>query len=97
LILELSAGLGEMAGIVFAAVLHRHLKSSRRPRVCATEGGDRAGLCKLGDETIVTPVYTDRAVAELETIQHALEEGPCLDLMADGRVSEAEDVVQGAR
>jgi len=60
--------------------------------VATIEGCDYAGLFLLEYDTVTTPVYTDLIVAEVDGIQHATGEGPCLDAVAHRLTFYADDL-----
>ena len=61
------------------------------------EGCDYAGIFLLEGDAVTTPVHTDPVVIEVDTLQHRLGEGPCLDAITDGGALYADDVAGDAR
>jgi hypothetical protein len=60
--------------------------------VATIEGCDCAGVFLVQEDVVTTPVSTDPAVADLNSLQHRTREGPCLDAVAQGATVYAVDL-----
>jgi hypothetical protein len=65
--------------------------------VATIEGCDFAGLFLRKAGQVTTPVHTDPVVDELDALQLRVNEGPCLDCMAQGTAFYAEDLAGDPR
>jgi hypothetical protein len=61
------------------------------------EGCDFAGLFLIDGNAVTTPVHTDPTVLEVDALQHATGEGPCLDAVANRAMVYAEDLATDSR
>jgi hypothetical protein len=65
--------------------------------VATVEGCDAAGVFVLRDGEVFTAASSDPLVVELDKLQFASDEGPCLDAVADGGTSYAADLAEDTR
>lgn len=61
------------------------------------DGCDFAGISLVEGATVTTPHYTDPIVIEVDALQHRYQQGPCLDVIADGVTVTAEDLIDDTR
>ena len=94
----LTANLSETAQILFSAgSVHDTLEQVVALAVHTIEGCDFAGLFLLEGGVVVTPVHTDQAVEEIDTLQRESGEGPCLDAIARGVMVYGDDLQSDER
>jgi ANTAR domain/GAF domain len=65
--------------------------------VTTIDGCELAGIFLLQGDAVTTPVCTDAVVTEIDTLQHASGEGPCLDALTGSDPYYAEDLGDDAR
>lgn len=65
--------------------------------VATVEGCDAAGVFVVRDEEVVTAAASHPLVIELDTLQFASDEGPCLDAVSDGGTIYATDLADDPR
>lgn len=65
--------------------------------VSSIDGCDAAGVFMVRDAVVVTAASSDPIVVELDELQFANDEGPCLDAVSEGGISYAEDLAEDAR
>jgi hypothetical protein len=61
------------------------------------EGCDFAGIFLLDGGAISTPAHTDSLVIDIDALQHATAEGPCLDAISSGKSLYADDLIDDGR
>lgn len=61
------------------------------------DGCSGAGISFLQGDEIVTPVWTEPKVLEVDTMQYTTGQGPCLDAIAQGGSFYAEDLLTDER
>jgi hypothetical protein len=84
-LVDLEQSLSEVARTLFApgtvdGVLQRVVDQA----AATVEGCDHAGVLLLEDGRATTSSYSDPTVIELDRLQTAFGEGPCLDVASDG-------------
>lgn len=94
----LTAGFAATARALFSAgtaadILQRVVDLA----VDSVDGCDCAGIFLLQGSTVTTPVHTDPTVVAVDTLQHQLGEGPCLDSLSHGGVFYAGDLADDSR
>lgn len=95
---ELASDFAEISRTLYSAhtvqeTLHRIVDFS----VQTIDGCTGAGISfKQGDE-IVTPVWSEPKVLEVDTMQYTTGQGPCLDAIAKGETLYADDLLTDAR
>jgi GAF domain-containing protein len=95
---DLSADLSRMATTLFSAgSTSETLTRVVGLAVSTIEGCDYAGVFLVVDGEVTEPVCTDPLAAEVDGLQHRLNEGPCLAAMAQGVTLYAEDLADDGR
>lgn len=95
---ELTTAFSRTAEALFSAgSVKATLQSVVDLAVATIEGCDFAGIFLLRDDTVTTPVHTDPVVAEVDALQQAAGEGPCLDAIAQGLTFYAEELADDSR
>lgn len=64
--------------------------------IATVDGCDFAGIFLLESGTITTDYQTDPVVAEVDNIQIAIGEGPCVSAITEGMIFYADDLVEDA-
>jgi hypothetical protein len=90
--LELTATVAQTVRLFAADTVQDALDQVVSLAVSTIEGCDFAGIFVLEGESVTTPVFSDTAVIEVDALQHAAGEGPCLDALADASAVYAEDL-----
>src|SRR5688572_4981212 len=95
---DLAATFAEIARTLYSAhtvkeTLHRIVDLS----VGTIDGCSGAGISFLQGDEIVTPVWTEPRVLEVDTMQYSTGQGPCLDAIAGGTSFYAEDLLTDPR
>lgn len=95
---ELASSFAEISRALYSAhtveeTLHRIVAFSVR----TIEGCSGAGISFVQGDTIVTPVWTEPKVLEVDTMQYRTGEGPCLDAIAHGESFYAQDLLTDPR
>lgn len=95
---ELAASFAEISRALYSAhtvkeTLHRIVSFS----VGTIDGCSGAGISFLQGDEIVTPVWTEPKVLEVDTMQYTTGQGPCLDAIARGESFYAEDLLTDPR
>jgi len=89
----LSAELSAMAVTLFAAGSVQHtLTEVARLAVETIEGCDSAGIFVVEQGVVTAPVGTSEAVDAVDAVQQRTGEGPCLEAIAQGTLTYAEDL-----
>lgn len=65
--------------------------------VQAIEGCDGAAISFVTGDAIITPVWTEPTMVEVDTLQYKTGEGPCLDAIAQETMFCAEDLLSDRR
>lgn len=65
--------------------------------VATVEGCDAAGVFLVRDEQVVTAAASHPLVTELDNLQFATDQGPCLDAVSDGGNTYAADLADDPR
>ena len=95
---DLAASFAEISRALYSAhtvqeTLHRIVAFS----VGAIEGCSGAGISFVQGDQIVTPVWTEQRVLEVDTMQYTTGQGPCLDAIAHGASFYAQDLLTDPR
>jgi GAF domain-containing protein len=95
---DLATSFAEISRALYSAhtvkeTLHRIVDFS----VETIEGCSGAGISFLQDNEIVTPVWTEPRVLEVDELQYATGQGPCLDAIAQGQTFYADDLLTDER
>lgn len=95
---ELAASFAEISRALYSAhtvkeTLHRIVKFS----VEMIDGCSGAGISFVQNGDIVTPVWTEPKVVEVDEMQYATREGPCLEAIAKGGSFYADDLLTDPR
>jgi hypothetical protein len=95
---ELTAALTQtVASLLSVATVQDTLDQVVSLAVDTIEGCDFAGIFVLRGHAVTTPVSTDPLVIEADDLQHRLNQGPCLDALAEGTVFYADDLGDDVR
>lgn len=90
---ELSSNLSEVARVLFAAgSVADTLQAVVDQAVAGIDGCDFAGIFVLEGDRVTTSVKTDPVVVEIDELQQATGEGPCLDAIEQQTTVYAEDL-----
>lgn len=95
---ELASTFAEISRALYSA--HTVEETLRRIVVFSVrtiEGCSGAGISFVQGDTIVTPVWTEPMVLEVDTMQYTTGQGPCLDAIAHGESFYAEDLLTDPR
>ena len=95
---ELERNLSEVARALFATgSVDGSLQLTVRLAVVTIDGCDAAGVFSVRDARVITAAASDPIVVELDELQFATDEGPCLDAVAAGGSSYASDLADDPR
>jgi hypothetical protein len=95
---ELTTSLSEVARSLFAAGgVEDTLQAIVDLAVTTIDGCDLAGIFTTVGDQVATSVYSDQLVVEVDDLQQASGEGPCLDAVAQDATFYAEDLMDDAR
>ena len=95
---ELEQNLAEVALALFATgSVERSLQLTVDLAVDTVDGCDAAGIFVSRDDRVTTVAFTDPIVIELDDLQIASNEGPCLEALAGGRHPFASDLTDDPR
>ncbi len=95
---ELEQELSEIARALFTSgSVKVALQMTVGLAVSAIDGCDAAGIFLVRNGAVVTAASSDPIVIELDQLQFANNEGPCLDAVAHGGISYVEDLVHDSR
>jgi GAF domain-containing protein len=95
---ELVADFSDTAQILFTAgSVDDTLAQVADSAVATIEGCDYAGLFLLEKDAVTSPVRTDPVVDQVDALQHASGEGPCLDAIAQSQIFYADDLAEDPR
>jgi len=95
---ELTLNFAETARILFAAgSVTETLSQVVELAVATIEGCDFAGLFLVEQDAVCSPIHSDPVVDEVDDLQSALEEGPCLDAIRQRLMFYAVDLVEDDR
>lgn len=95
---ELASSFAELSRDLYAA--HTVKETLRRIvhfSVRTIDGCTGAGLSFVQNGNIVTPVWTEPTVVEVDEMQYATGQGPCLDAIAQGESFYADDLLTDPR
>lgn len=95
---ELAASFAEIARELYSAqtvkeTLERIVTSS----VHTIEGCSGAGVSFVQGDQIVTPVWTEQRVYDVDSMQYSTGQGPCLDAISEGSTYYARDLKADTR
>ena len=95
---DLAANFAEISRALFSAptvkeTLHRIVDFS----VDTIDGCSGAGISFVQGDEIVTPVWTEERVLEIDILQYTTGQGPCLDAIAQGSTCYADDLLTDPR
>lgn len=95
---EVHSNLSEVARALFASgTVEGTMQVTVDLAVATIDGCDEAGIFVLRDGQIVTAASSSPLVLELDELQFAAGEGPCLDVVNDGGTSYAIDLADDTR
>ncbi len=95
---ELEQNLAEVAQALFATgSVERSLKLTVDLAVDTVDGCDAAGIFVSRDGRVTTVASTDPIVVELDDLQIASNEGPCMEALTGGRLPFASDLADDLR
>lgn len=95
---QLETSISEVALALFAAgTVSGTLQRIVELAVATVEGCDACGVFLVEDAKVVTPAFTDPLVLALDDLQFRSNEGPCLDVVAQGGASYAADLADDSR
>jgi GAF domain-containing protein len=95
---ELAADLSESVRLLFTAgSVAGTLAQVVELAVATVEGCDFAGLFLLENDVVTSPIRTDPTVDEVDALQHATGEGPCLDAITHRQMFYADDLATDPR
>ncbi|HUR78608.1 MAG TPA: GAF and ANTAR domain-containing protein [Acidimicrobiales bacterium] len=95
---ELAASIAEAAQNLYSAdSVPATLQRIVELAVETVDGCDLAGIFLREDKRVTTPAVTEPLVVELDNLQISADEGPCLDAVAHGKPSYAEDLADDDR
>ncbi len=95
---ELEQNLAEVAQALFATgSVERSLQLTVDLAVDTVDGCDAAGIFVSRDDRVTTVAFTDAIVVELDDLQIASDEGPCMEALAGGRHPFASDLADDQR
>lgn len=95
---DLASSFAEISRELYSArtvkeTLHRIVYYS----VGTIDGCSGAGISFIQNDEIITPVWTDPDVVEVDEMQYTTGEGPCLDAIAQGEAFYADDLLTDPR
>ena len=95
---DVASSFAEISRALYSArtvkeTLHRIVDLS----VDTIDGCSGAGISFVQGDEIVTPVWTEPRVLEVDTMQYTTGQGPCLDAIAKGESFYAEDLLTDPR
>lgn len=95
---ELEGNVSDVARALFATgTVEGTLQRTVELAVATVEGCDAAGVFVLRDQRVVTAAASAPIVVQLDEMQVATEEGPCLDAIAQGGTMHAADLADDPR
>jgi GAF domain-containing protein len=95
---DLAASFAEISRELYSArTVHETLDRIVAFSVSTIESCSGAGISFVQGEEIVTPVWTQPKVREVDTMQYETGQGPCLDAIARGESFYAEDLLTDSR
>jgi len=95
---ELEQNLAEVALALFATgSVERSLQLTVDLAVDTVDGCDAAGIFVSRDDRVTTVAFTEQIVIELDDLQIASDEGPCMEALAGGRHPFASDLADDPR
>lgn len=95
---DLAASFAEISLALYSAhtvreTLHRIVEYS----VETIDGCTGAGISFIQNGDIVTPVWTEQTIVEVDELQYTTRQGPCLDAIAHGESFYADDLLTDTR
>ena len=95
---EISSNLSDVARVLFAAgSVADTLQAVVDQAVASIDGCDFAGIFVLEGDQVTTAVKTDLLVVDIDGLQQATGEGPCLDAIQQQTTVYAEDLADDPR
>lgn len=95
---ELERNLSDVARALFATgTVAGTLHLTVMLAVATVDGCDAAGIFSVRDGQVVTAAASDAVVVELDELQFATDQGPCLDAIAAGGSTHAADLADDPR
>lgn len=95
---ELAGNFAEIARALYSAkTIHETLQRIVNFSVQTIAGCSGAGISFIEGEEILTPVWTEPLVLEVDELQYITGEGPCLDAIARGESFYSEDLATDPR
>jgi len=95
---ELEQNLAQVARALFATgTVEGALRVTVDLAVATIEGCDAAGVFVVENERVTTAAASDPTVVELDGLQFATDEGPCLDVVSEGGTIYAADLSDDSR
>jgi hypothetical protein len=95
---NLAASFAEISRELYSAhTVKETLDRIVRFSVGTIDGCSGAGISFLEDDEIVTPVWTEPRVLEVDTMQYTTGQGPCLDAISQGTSVYASDLLTDPR
>jgi GAF domain-containing protein len=95
---ELAASFAEISRALYSAnTVKETLQRIVDFSVDAIDGCSGAGISFLQGDEIVTPVWTEQKVLDVDTMQYTTREGPCLDAIAKRDSFYADDLLTDPR
>lgn len=90
---DLAAGFAEISRSLYSAhTVYETLQRIVTFSVDTIDGCSGAGISFVQGDQIVTPVWTEPKVLEVDTMQYTTGQGPCLDAIAQGDTFYASDL-----
>jgi hypothetical protein len=95
---ELARSFADIARALYTAdTVQETLQRIVNFSVRTVDGCSGAGISFLQGDEVVTPVWTEPIVLEVDTMQYTTGQGPCLDAIAETGMFYAEDLLSDAR
>lgn len=95
---DLAASFAEISRALYAAhTVRETLQRIVMFSVGTIDGCSGAGISFVQGDEIVTPVWTESKVLEIDTMQYTTGQGPCLDAIAHGDSVYASDLLTDSR
>lgn len=95
---DLASSFAEISrGLYSAHTVKQTLRRIVDYSVRTIDGCSGAGISFIQNGDVVTPVWTEPTVVEVDEMQYATGQGPCLDAIAQGETFYADDLLTDAR
>jgi GAF domain-containing protein len=92
-VLAMAAAFADVVeGLFSASGVHATLAQIVEFSVATIEGCEFAGIFIRDQGVVTTPISTDPIVVEVDALQHACHEGPCLDAISEGLTFYADEL-----